>query len=40
MILEPADEWPKDFVKCLGAWSDEIERPQSESITKLRDPFE
>lgn len=40
VILEPADEWPKEFVKCLGAWPDEIERPQSESITKLRDPFE
>jgi antitoxin VapB len=40
VILEPADVWPKDFVKCLGAWSEEIERPRSAPITKLRDPFE
>lgn len=39
VILEPADEWPKAFVECLGAWSYEIRRPPSRPITKLRDPF-
>jgi antitoxin VapB len=39
VILEPADEWPKDFIQCLGAWAHDIERPPSSSITKLRDPF-
>jgi antitoxin VapB len=40
VILEPADNWPKDFLTCLGAWSHDIERPASHPITKLRDPFE
>jgi len=25
---EPADEWSRDFVSSLGAWNEEIERPQ------------
>jgi antitoxin VapB len=40
VILEPANDWPKDFLKCLGGWDEEIERPAAGSITKLRDPFE
>ena len=40
VILEPADDWPKDFLRCLGAWAHDIERPPSHPITKLRDPFE
>lgn len=40
VILEPADDWPKDFLKCLGAWDQDIERPAPQPITKLRDPFE
>jgi antitoxin VapB len=40
VILEPADDWPKAFLKCLGAWDHEIDRPASRPITKLRDPFE
>lgn len=27
VILEPIDEWPEDFRACLGAWTEEIERP-------------
>jgi antitoxin VapB len=40
VVLEPADEWPQEFLRCLGAWSEDIERPKSAPITKLRDPFE
>lgn len=40
VILEPADEWPKAFLSCLGAWTDDLERPPSEPVTELEDPFE
>jgi antitoxin VapB len=40
VILEPVDEWPQAFRACLGAWTEEIERPKQRSIQKLRDPFE
>jgi antitoxin VapB len=40
VILEPADEWSADFLKTLGAWKEEIERPPSRPVTKLKDPFE
>jgi antitoxin VapB len=36
VILEPVDEWPGAFRACLGAWDEEIPRPQPED---LRDPF-
>ena len=39
VVLEPIDEWSESFLRCLGSVSEEIERPKSESITKLRDPF-
>jgi antitoxin VapB len=39
IILEPIDEWPPAFVGCLGAWSEEIERPASERVSRLKDPF-
>jgi antitoxin VapB len=39
VILEPLDEWPDDFLHCLGSLSERIERPVSPSISKLRDPF-
>lgn len=39
VILEPADEWPQEFLACLGAWSEDIERPKQASISKLQDPF-
>ena len=27
VILEPVDVWPKSFVRSLGSWHEEIERP-------------
>jgi antitoxin VapB len=39
VILEPVDAWPKDFVACLGAWPEEIERPNQASRPGLKDPF-
>ena len=40
VILEPVDEWSEEFLATLGAWKDEIERPQQQPMTKLRYPFE
>ena len=39
VILEPADEWPEQFVACLGGWDEAIERPAAQPIGKLRNPF-
>ncbi len=40
VILEPIEEWPAEFIRCLGAWTEPIERPPQPVIHKLRDPFE
>lgn len=40
VILEPVDVWPQEFLQCLGAWSEDIERPKASPLSKLRDPFE
>jgi antitoxin VapB len=40
VILEPLDEWPPDFLDCLGAWDEEIERPAQPPVSSLRDPFD
>ncbi|XXY53228.1 AbrB/MazE/SpoVT family DNA-binding domain-containing protein [Sorangium sp. So ce269] len=40
VILEPLDEWPANFRACLGAWSDEIDRPTQGSVNDIEDPFE
>ena len=40
VILEPVDQWPAAFERCLGAWPDEIERPTAPRLRALRDPFE
>ena len=40
VILELVDEWPAAFHRCLGAWSEAIERPQAPRIRDLRDPLE
>jgi virulence-associated protein VagC len=40
LILEPIEEWPEDFRACLGAWSEEIERPIQTTLDELRDRFE
>jgi len=39
VILEPADEWSPEFVKALGGWTEDIERPKAQSIAKKKDPF-
>lgn len=39
IVLEPVDAWPEDFRRCLGAWSEEIPRPQQDRVTSARDPF-
>jgi len=40
VILEPLDEWPATFRACLGAWPEEIERPNQDPVTSIEDPFE
>lgn len=40
VILEPIDEWSKTFLDCLGAWDEEIERPEQTPISRLKDPFD
>ena len=40
VILEPVDQWPGTFLRCLGAWSEGIERPKAGRAGDLRDPFE
>ena len=40
VILEPVDEWPEEFLACLGAWTEEIERPSTRPVFKMKDPFE
>ncbi len=39
VILEPADEWPVEFLECLGAWSEDIPRPPPRKIGSRKDPF-
>ncbi|HVV50502.1 MAG TPA: AbrB/MazE/SpoVT family DNA-binding domain-containing protein [Polyangia bacterium] len=40
VILEPADEWPPEFLACLGAWKSEISRPPARAIGSRKNPFE
>lgn len=37
VVLEPPDEWPKEFLACLGAWHEDIERPRQVGVTALAD---
>ena len=39
VILEPADEWSKEFRSCLGSWSGDIPRPRQQKLSELRNPF-
>ena len=39
VILEPVDAWPDDFLRCLGAWGEDIPRPRSRPIAARRNPF-
>lgn len=40
VILEPANEWSKEFIEMLGAWDEEIDVPRGLPITETKDPFE
>jgi antitoxin VapB len=40
VILEPADEWPPEFLACLGAWHDDIPKPPARKVGSRRNPFE
>ena len=46
IILEPIEPaewvngWPPEFLATLGSWKEEIPRPQSEPISKMKNPFE
>jgi len=40
VILEPADEWSEEFRSAIGAWREQIERPRSQKVSKLKDRFE
>jgi antitoxin VapB len=33
VILEPADEWPPDFLATLGSWKEDIELPPSRPVS-------
>jgi len=37
VILEPVDQWPASFTRCLGAWREEIERPEQAALADLED---
>lgn len=39
VVLESVNAWPPEFLDCLGAWGEPIERPKDDRISKLRDPF-
>ena len=40
VILEPADEWPAEFLACLGAWKEDIPRPPGRTVDTRKNPFE
>jgi antitoxin VapB len=40
VILEPADEWTKEFLDTFGAWDEPIERPKSRPISKKKGGFD
>lgn len=40
VILEPADEWPEEFLEMLGSCDEEIPRRPQQPISKKRNPFD
>jgi antitoxin VapB len=40
VILEPADEWSKDFLASLGSWAEDIPRPRQRAVSRLKNPFD
>jgi antitoxin VapB len=39
VILEPVNDWPEAFLQSLGSLDEDIKRPKSAPVGKLRDPF-
>lgn len=39
VVLEPVDDWSRDFRAALGSWSETIDRPTAVSLAELEDPF-
>ena len=40
VIIEPLDEWPEEFLKCLGSLKRNIPRPKQRLITDYKYPSE
>ena len=40
VILEPVDEWPAEFLACLGGWAEDIPRPGASIIGSKRGAFD
>jgi len=39
VVIEPVDDWSEEFRRTLGSWDKPIERPKSEELDSLEDPF-
>jgi hypothetical protein len=39
LSAKPTNEWPPDFLACLGAWKEDIPRPRARKIAKKKHPF-
>ncbi|MBI4483680.1 MAG: AbrB/MazE/SpoVT family DNA-binding domain-containing protein [Acidobacteria bacterium] len=39
VVLEPVDEWSERFRACLGAWREEIPRPEQPRLADVRSVF-
>ncbi len=39
VVLESVDEWSDAFRACLGAWPEEIQRPEQRALADAPDPF-
>jgi antitoxin VapB len=40
VVLEPVDEWPDEFRRCLGAWPEKIARPRQRPVKDRPNPFD
>ncbi len=40
IILEPSDQWPEEFKRCLGGLKEEIPRIKQDPITNLKNVFD
>ena len=39
VILEPADEWSREYLEILGALPEDVERPRFRPVSRMKDPF-